>query len=468
MFLWLLLLLPSSAHQAFQTVQSSNRTLHLLPRGQTAILLQHRYLSLPMYLDSDLPLVRKDLFSPARGSGQETLPQPVRELLLPVWPYASGPPSVSGATVKTSCERNKMQLQVESSVLGSGEPGSHLKLGTCRVSRSTEDHLYFEYDLRMCGTKRTMINNRMVYFNLLHYDPPKPTGPIRRTVPFSVPVACYFNRFVYAYKVGYTPKVQVRKVLKKMKNAAKFVLTPRNAQWDKLSRSDHFILGEPMYFVAEAEALSTAERLYIHTCYVTPEESHTSAPQFPVITNFGCMVESKNSRSGFIRHKNNAVRFSVDAFVFKGVVGQQLYMHCSMFVGSSAPTPTAKSCNYDTKARRWVELFGSNSMCDCCDSSCSSDESTEAEVISSTSWTIDPEDKFTAPNKERKTAGTTRAETTAGTTEVKPRPEKVVGVHMGDVEEEGEGRWVKGSSLVEGEEKLSEPQAIFEDIFDFD
>ncbi|MEQ2199773.1 hypothetical protein XENOCAPTIV_011208 [Xenoophorus captivus] len=131
-----------------------------------------------------------------------------------------------------------------------------------------------------------MINNRMVYFNMLHYDPPKPTGPIRRTVSFSIPVACYFNRFVYSYKVGYTPKVQVRKVLKKMKNAAKFVLTPRNAQWDKLSRSDHFILGEPMYFVAEAEALSTAERLYIHTCYVTPEESHTSAPQFPVITNW--------------------------------------------------------------------------------------------------------------------------------------------------------------------------------------
>lgn len=31
---------------------------------------------------------------------------------------------------------------------------------------------------------------------------------------------------------------------------------------------------------------------------------------------------------------------------------QQLYMHCIMSVGSSVPTPTAKSCNYDTKARR--------------------------------------------------------------------------------------------------------------------
>ncbi|XP_035991401.1 zona pellucida sperm-binding protein 3d.2 isoform X1 [Fundulus heteroclitus] len=462
MVLLLLLLLLSSAHQACQAVQSPNRTGLLLPRGQTATLLQQRYLSLPMYLDSDLPLLRRDFFSPARGTGQEALPQPVRELLLPVWPHASGPPSVSGAAVRTSCERNKMQLQVERSVLGSGDAGSHLKLGTCSVSRSTEDHVYFEYDLRMCGTKRTMINNQIVYFNMLRYDPPKPRGPIRRAAPFSMPVACYFNRFVYSYKVGYTPKVQMQKVLKKMKNSAEFVLTPRNAQWNQLSRSDHFVLGEPMFFAAEAEALSRDERLYVHTCYVTPEESHTSTPQFPVVTNFGCMVESKNGRSRFIPHKNNAVRFSLDAFVFKGMTGQQLYMHCSMVVGSSAPTPTAKSCNYDTKVRRWVELFGSESVCDCCESSCSSDQSTETEVISSTSWTINPEVKSASLNQKRKTAGSSRdlTESPAGRTEEKLWPAGVVGVQMGGGAEGRRGK--------DGEEKLSALQAMFEDIFDFD
>lgn len=82
---------------------------------------------------------------------------------------------------------------------------------------------------------------------------------------------------------------------------------------------------------------------------------------------------------------------------------QQLYMHCTMSVGSSVPSPTAKSCNYDTKAGRsgykkekkpgmkneqnykklfitvllrWVELYGSDSVCSCCDSSCSSAAST--------------------------------------------------------------------------------------------
>lgn len=36
---------------------------------------------------------------------------------------------------------------------------------------------------------------------------------------------------------------------------------------------------------------------------------------------------------------------------------KQLYMHCSMSVGSSTPTPTAKSCNYDTKAKRFSFFF---------------------------------------------------------------------------------------------------------------
>uniref|UniRef100_A0A3B3VN22 Zona pellucida glycoprotein 3d tandem duplicate 2 n=1 Tax=Poecilia latipinna TaxID=48699 RepID=A0A3B3VN22_9TELE len=365
MVLLLLLLLC-----ARQTVQSPNRTASLQPRAQTATLLQHSHLSLPMYLDSDLPLVRKDFFSPARGSGQGGLPRPVRELLLPVWPRAGGPPSVSGAAVWISCERNRMQLQVERSVLGSGEPGSHLKLGTCGVSRSTEDRLYFEYDLRMCGTQRTMINNRMVFFNMLHYDPPKPKGPIRRTAPFSVPLIIIFQ--IECQKS--LNKLFISSLNAKTMDFPAVCLTRPPAQWNKLSGSDHFLLGEPVFFAAEAQSLSRDERLYVLSCYATPEESPTSTPQFPVITNFGCMAESKNSRSRFIPHRNDAVRFSVDAFVFKGVTGR-LYMHCRMLVSASEPTPMAKSCNYDTRTRRWVELFGSNSVCDCCDSSCSPDGS---------------------------------------------------------------------------------------------
>lgn len=59
------------------------------------------------------------------------------------------------------------------------------------------------------------------------------------------------------------------------------------AQWERLSLSDEYVLGQPMYFEAEALSAVQLKRLYVHSCYVTPEKSHTSTPQFPVVENFG-------------------------------------------------------------------------------------------------------------------------------------------------------------------------------------
>ncbi|XP_070767889.1 zona pellucida sperm-binding protein 3d.2 [Enoplosus armatus] len=476
------------------TFGASNQTTQVMrnvSRRETPTL-PPPYLHLPVFVDSRLPLVEKEHFSPARGTGQEPLPEPIREVLLPVRPNAS-PPSVSGVSVKTSCKRKKMYVQVQRSVLGTGEPLSQLKLGTCQASKSTRDYLYFEYELGRCGTKRTISNNQVAYSNTLQYDPPRLQGPIRRAVPFTLPIACYYNRYQYSYKIGYTPKMRMRKVFKPVKNRAKFILTPRNAQWERLFPSDQYVLGKPMYFEAEAPSMSQDERLYVHLCYATPEKSHTSTPKFPVVKNFGCMVESKDSRSRFIPYKNNAVRFSVDAFLFKGMTGQ-LYMHCTMSVGGPVPTPTAKSCNYDTKARRWVELYGAASVCTCCDTNCTSAASIVTKIISSRPWTIEPKVKpTTAPKRKRVSTTTTTAaapqpETTREVTERRTtsQPEAITATPVGKVENttkelewpfggggvmwvevEGEEKQVKGSAVVE-EGEVTVPRTIFEEIFDFD
>ncbi|XP_011484070.1 zona pellucida sperm-binding protein 3 isoform X2 [Oryzias latipes] len=277
---------------------------------------QPRLHGVPMFTDS-----HQDQPSPPRGNGQGAVSEPVRELLLPVWPDIS-PRSASAVTVRTSCAQSRMQLQVDRSIIGSEEPDSLLRLGTCRVSRSTETHLYFDYDLSMCGTKRTTIDNRMVYFNVLHYNPPKPRGPIRRALPFSLPVACYFSRYIHTYKVGHTPTVQIHEVSNQRKNIAKVTLTARNAEWEKFSPSDHFVIGDSLHFEAKVSTLSQHERLYVHTCYISRDQSHTATPQFPIMKNYGCMVEKRTGRSRFIKHNDDAVRFSVDSSSFKGMTGQ--------------------------------------------------------------------------------------------------------------------------------------------------
>ncbi|XP_031723284.1 zona pellucida sperm-binding protein 3d.2 [Anarrhichthys ocellatus] len=411
-------------------------------------------------------------------SRRDTPTLPVRGTLPPVRANAS-PPRATGDSVSTSCELNKMVVQVQRSILGTGEPDSQVKLGTCQASKSTRDYLYFEYDVGMCGTKRTIINNHVAYSNTLQYDPLRLQGPIRRAVPFSLPVACYYNRYQYS---EYTPKMRLRKIVTAMRKRAKFILTPRNAQWEKLSPSDQYVLGKSMYFEAEARSVSRNKRLYVHLCYATPEKSHTSTPQFPVVQNFGCMVESKDSRSRFIPYKSNAVRFSVDAFYFTGMTSQHIYMHCSMSLGSSVPTPTAKSCNYNTQTRKWVELYGPDLVCTCCDSNCSSAASTVTKIISSRPWTIEAKVKPSTASK-RKVSTTTTApqkETTREVTEwtTTSQPEAMAVSLTGKVEEfewlfggegvawvevDGEEKQVTGSAVVEME--VTEPHTIYEEIF---
>ncbi|XP_074539859.1 zona pellucida sperm-binding protein 3d.2 [Halichoeres trimaculatus] len=470
------------------------------------------YLRLPVSVDSRLPLVEKEQFSPVKGTGQEPLPELVRGILLPVRSNPSSP-TVSRDSVRTSCKQNKMLVEVERSIFGTDKPQIHVKLGTCKASKSSRDYLYFEYDLDMCGTKQMIINNQVAYLNTLHYDPPKLQGPIRRYAPLSLPVSCFYNRYQYSYKIGYKPKMRMRKIFKPMKNQAKFILTPRNAQWERLFPSDQYVLGEPMYFEAEAPSMSQNRRLYVHRCHATPEKSHTSTPRFEVVTNFGCMIESKDGRSRFIPHKNSAVRFSVDAFLFKGMTGKQLYMHCSMSIGSSTPTPTAKSCNYDTNARRWVELYAKDSVCTCCDSTCSSAESTVTKIVSSRPWTIAPKVKPTTAPKRKKVSTTTSTTSTTTTTEtetpttqpatprkvtkpkttLQPEATKVTktgkvehtvkelewpfggeGVLWVELEEEEKLEEVKGSAVVkeeeeeEEEEQVKQPRTIFEEVFGLD
>ncbi|KAM3873022.1 zona pellucida sperm-binding protein 3d.2 [Diretmus argenteus] len=415
-----------------------------------------KYLQLPVFLHSRLPLVEKVHFFPSSGTGQEPLPGPVREILFPV-PQTENPPAASNATsVKTLCEVNRMHVQVQRSVLGAGGSSSPLRLGTCRASRSTTDSLYFEYDLGSCGSTRTMINNRVAFENTLRYDPPRIPGPIRRAAPFSLPVVCLYDRYQYSYKIGYIPKIQMHKIFKPMMNRAKFIINPRNAKWERLSPSDHYVTGRPMYFEAEAPSMSADDRLYVQSCHATLRR---------------CMVESKDNRSRFIPHKKNVVRFTVDAFLFKGTPAQQLYMHCTMSVGSPVPTPTAKSCTYDTTARRWRELYGSASVCACCDSataSCQSTASTVTRMVSSRPWTIESRATPTTTPKGKAAAATTPTKKTRKTTQTATTslPEETGGVRRWGEAEVEEGH-VKGFALVEEEEEedVTELRRIFEDIF---
>lgn len=167
LFLSLFLLLPVLTSAPGQRIPASEekKTWAIRPGSpREPPTLPSPYLHLPVFVASKTLLLAKEHFSPSRGTGQEPLPEQIREILLPFRDrIKSDPPGASSVSVKVSCRKRTMQVRVDRSVLGSG-PHLSVKLGTCQPTKYTEDHLYFEYGVGMCGTKRTVSSNVQSWF----------------------------------------------------------------------------------------------------------------------------------------------------------------------------------------------------------------------------------------------------------------------------------------------------------------
>lgn len=133
-------------------------------RGE-AMVLPPPYLNLPESVDSRLPLVAKEYFAPAAGTGMEPLMQAVRGILIPTMPPSTRPTSVPGVSVNVTCEPDKVFVQVPKSILvgGGGDVSSRVTVGTCLASMSTADHLLFELDYTSCGIELKVREISTVY-----------------------------------------------------------------------------------------------------------------------------------------------------------------------------------------------------------------------------------------------------------------------------------------------------------------
>uniref|UniRef100_UPI0037E88625 zona pellucida sperm-binding protein 3 n=1 Tax=Semicossyphus pulcher TaxID=241346 RepID=UPI0037E88625 len=339
--------------------------------------------------------VPKEVFKPEKGA--RPLPNSVKEMLLGSISTASatGRAAARPKLIEILCHVDRIYVRLRRELFKTRDAYKYLKLGSCPVNQGTKVHYYFLYLVKTdCGFKKESNVDDLSIRNVIHY---KPSTPVIREMPFDIPLQCKYPRFFHSFKVGFYPKLQGGTVFKALQPKSSYTLTPQDASGNEIAGAKTYTLGQPMYFEAK-RSTSTAnadQRVYVNKCFMTASKDPNSNPKYAVIDNQGCMIDGKlTDQSKFITGDSMMVqKFSVGALIFKDSVStstsQQLYMHCEISVGKRTPTTSSKACNYDATTKKWKELYGDDSVCTCCKSSCSANNKASRNMISSHSWKVD-------------------------------------------------------------------------------
>ncbi|MCJ8745385.1 hypothetical protein PDJAM_G00129490 [Pangasius djambal] len=393
--------------QRYSTNTSQEQELYteLRPEIRDSDVIHHRppphpaaitppYLLLPMFRHHSTPAVSKELFSPV--AGRRVFPRVLSNILIPQvrQPYIRVTPVNNNHGVEVWCGYSKISVRINRALLSFRSSAAHFRLGTCPASRADGSVLYFQYELNECGSVLSVINGQLLYANELLYRPAS-QGAVIRAVPLMLPIQCVYDRFHYSYKIGYLPELRPQSFQKTLVRKHVFSLSVRNDKWEELGTNKSYVLGEPMYFEVSTGIISKDESVYIEACHVTASEDSNSTQRYDVISNFGCMVDSKRtgSQSRYVSRKMNVLRFSLDAFSFAEAASERFYLHCTVLVGNVSASTTAKSCTYSESEHRWEELDGDAAVCNCCDSQClppgfNSSSCVEQAVVTSKPWSL--------------------------------------------------------------------------------
>ncbi|XP_077575619.1 zona pellucida sperm-binding protein 3 [Stigmatopora nigra] len=332
----------------------------------------------------------KELFMPEKGF--RPVPDTIKKILL------AQPPTVvpTGGAAKSKlvdvlCHIDRMYVKVSKELFSSRDAFRDLKLGKCVVNQATSEHYYLLYLLKSnCGFKRESTEDYLFISVVLHY---KPTTPVIRDIPFDVTLRCKYPRHFQSFNPGISIQLGRGTVYKPLRSKLGYIITPQDATGKEIVGHQTFVLGQPMYFVVkQSNNTSTNQRLYINKCFMTASEDPYSEPQYMVIDNHGCMIDSKLTRqSAFIKGPLNIQKFTVGAFIFKDIEFSsfsQLYLHCELSMGDPTPTSSLKACNYHQATKKWKELYGVDSVCACCETSCLPLSKASENMVSSPSWKV--------------------------------------------------------------------------------
>ncbi|KAG2470755.1 ZP3 protein, partial [Polypterus senegalus] len=292
---------------------------------------------------------------------------------------ARGP--IRGAVVSVQCFSDYVAVDVPLNSFAFPINKDGLLLGSCPMSSFDPQNniVTFVRGLLDCRFSRLVTPSQLLYSVELTYNW---TGSPSSAFPVSID--CLFNKSAswtplmplpaggYASGVGHLD----------------FTMLIVNSDYTEASPSTTFFLGDPINLAASVDQYGHMPlSIFMDSCVAatTPVLANSSLV-YPLINNHGCLIDGLNADSYFHRRVATSELYAtIRAFRFTNVSSEvwsvkyvpqdeaKVYIHCSLIAWDPAQLDvTKKACSYNHLTQGWEALDtpGTNSVCSCCSSVC--------------------------------------------------------------------------------------------------
>ncbi|KAK9979118.1 hypothetical protein ABG768_012563 [Culter alburnus] len=291
---------------------------------------------------------------------------------------------VAQAAVTVDCGKNSMSVRWTEA--NSQVDPSLLRMGGCSPTQvsvkpqGSEAIFYAEFgdcDIR-----------RMVTINELIYETEITSTMLSKAQPIYYPVTCKYERPEDWALPLYDPLLfHIHG-----QGDLTFRMALMKDDFSGVATTTTFSLGTTIPIAASVDQKTHQPLiLLLDECVAsTTPELGPDSQIYPLITNMGCLVDSKKTNSRFLpRNQLSEIRLSLQAFKF--AIGQDVYLHCMLVAWDPRDLGRSKkACQYDRNSSRWV-LFddpSQSSLCSCCDTNCQGRKKREITADSFTSTSV--------------------------------------------------------------------------------
>ncbi|KAG5853311.1 hypothetical protein ANANG_G00071820 [Anguilla anguilla] len=169
----------------------------------------------------------------------------------------------------------------------------------------------------------------------------------------------------------------------------RFSLRVMTEDWSGPRNSTVFQQGEPVNLEAAVDGQWHPPLwIYVDRCVATLSSDPLSEPSYDIISNHGCLTDSRFSGSSsrfFPRGRRNALRFRIRGLLSLGnSPEQQIFVSCHLraALAESPSDPLNKACFFHPDSDSWRAADGDGAVCRCCETGdCSSWMPVEADGV---------------------------------------------------------------------------------------